>query len=56
VVKTSAFLTRAEFFPAFNSVYQEFFPEPRPARSTIVCALVRADLLVEVDVIAKLPE
>jgi len=56
VVKTSAFLTKAEFFPAFNSVYQEFFPEPRPVRSTIVCTLGSANLLVEVDVIAKLPE
>jgi reactive intermediate/imine deaminase len=49
VVKTSAFLTKAEF-------YQEFFPEPRPVRSTIVCTLGSANLLVEVDVIAKLPE
>ncbi len=55
VVKTTAFITKAEFFPPFNAIYQEFFPEPRPARSTIVCALVRENLLVEVEVIAKLP-
>ncbi|MGQ0603413.1 MAG: RidA family protein [Anaerolineales bacterium] len=56
VVKASAFITQADFFPAFNAVYQEFFPEPRPARTTIVCGLPRAGLLVEVDVIARLPE
>ncbi len=55
VVKTSAFITRPEFFQAFNEIYKEYFPEPRPARSTIVCALVEANLLVEVDVIARLP-
>ena len=56
VVKASAFLTQAENFAAFNAVYQQFFPEPRPVRTTIVCGLPRAGLLVEVDVIARLPE
>ena len=55
VVKTTAYLTQPDFFQPFNAVYQEFFPEPRPARSTVVCALVRLELLVEVDVIARLP-
>ena len=55
VAKTTAFITRPEFFAAFNDIYREFFPEPRPARSTVVCALVRESLLVEVEVIAKLP-
>lgn len=55
VVKTTAFLTKPEFFAAFNNVYREFFTEPFPARSTIICQLARADLLVEVEVIARLP-
>jgi len=55
VVKTTAYITKPEFFQRFNTVYQEFFPEPRPARSTVVCALVAQDLLVEVDVIARVP-
>ena len=55
VVKTTAFLTKPEFFAPFNTLYQEFFPEPFPARSTIICQLARADLLVEVEVIARRP-
>src|SRR5262245_12164060 len=39
VVKTTAFLTKPEFFPTFNTLYREFFPEPFPARSTIICQL-----------------
>ena len=55
VVKTSAFLTRPEFFEAFNLVYREFFIEPYPARTTVICGLARPGLLVEVDVIARQP-
>jgi 2-iminobutanoate/2-iminopropanoate deaminase len=55
VVKTNAYITRPDFFQGFNAVYQGYFPEPRPARSTVVCALVAENLLVEVDVIARLP-
>jgi 2-iminobutanoate/2-iminopropanoate deaminase len=56
VVKTHAYINRAEFFPDFNAVYREFFVEPFPARTTVVCALAQAELLVEIDVIARLPE
>jgi 2-iminobutanoate/2-iminopropanoate deaminase len=55
VVKTNAFLTKPEFFAPFNTLYREVFTEPYPARSTIICQLARADLLVEVEVIARLP-
>ncbi len=55
VVKTTTYITRPEFFQPFNEIYKQFFPEPRPARSTVVCALVDTALLVEVDVIARLP-
>jgi 2-iminobutanoate/2-iminopropanoate deaminase len=56
VVKTGVFLARAEHFQAFNAVYREYFTEPYPARTTIVAALVAENLLVEVDVIVRLPE
>jgi 2-iminobutanoate/2-iminopropanoate deaminase len=56
VVKTGAYITRPEFFPEFNAVYAEFFKEPYPARTTIICALARSELLVEIDVIARIPE
>ena len=53
VVKTTAFLARGEYFKAFNEVYAKFFHEPYPARSTIVCAFVNSEVLVEVEVIAR---
>ena len=52
VVKTTAFITRAEDFAAFNEVYQQYVPEPYPARSTVVAALVVEGLLVEVEMVA----
>jgi 2-iminobutanoate/2-iminopropanoate deaminase len=55
VVKANAYLTKPEFFKAFNAIYEEYFPEPRPVRTTVAAALMADDLLVEVDVIAKLP-
>jgi reactive intermediate/imine deaminase len=55
VVKTNAYLTRPEFFAEYNAVYAEFFVEPYPARTTVMCALARAELLVEIDVIARIP-
>jgi 2-iminobutanoate/2-iminopropanoate deaminase len=39
VVKTTCFLTDIATFAAFNEVYQEFFADPLPARSTIGIAL-----------------
>ena len=52
VVKTTVFLTDLGNFTAMNAVYQEYFREPFPARSTIgVSALPRASK-VEIEVIA----
>jgi len=55
VVKTTAFVTRASDFAAFNTIYREYFTEPYPARSTVVANLVVDGLLVEVEVIARRP-
>lgn len=55
VVQSRAYLTRIQDdFPAFDSVYREFFSVPLPARSTIGVELAIPGLLVEVDVMAKL--
>lgn len=52
VVKTTVFLTDLANFAAMNAVYQEYFREPFPARSTIgIAALPRASK-VEIEVIA----
>lgn len=53
VVRCGVWLVTLDDFPGMNSVYQTFFPEPRPARAT-----VRADLIVgkvEIDCIALVP-
>lgn len=52
VFKTTVFLTRATDFDEMNRAYASFFREPYPARSTIVVALVRPELLVEVEALA----
>jgi len=54
VVKVNVFLTdAANDFRAMNEVYSEFFPATPPARSTVgVAALVRPDLIVEIEAIA----
>jgi 2-iminobutanoate/2-iminopropanoate deaminase len=52
VFKTTVFLTRGGDFDEMNRAYASFFREPYPARSTIVVALVRPDLLVEIEALA----
>jgi reactive intermediate/imine deaminase len=42
VVRCTVWLTHREDFEGFNRVYQTYFDEPRPARST-----VRSDLMID---------
>ena len=56
LVKATIFLRHAEDWAAFNEVYKELIPEPRPARSSIICALKGPDMLVEMEVIAVMPD
>ena len=55
VVKTTVYITKPEFLQAYNPIYMEHFPEPRPARATVVAALVDEKFLIEIEAIAKLP-
>ncbi len=55
VLKTTAFITRAEDFAEFNDIYKQYVPAPYPARSTVVAALVVEGLLVEVEMVARRP-
>jgi len=50
VVKSCVFLTDLENFAAFNKVYQTYFPENPPARTTIQPGRLPADAKVEIDV------
>ena len=50
-VKSTVFLKNMEDFAVMNRVYGEFFPGNKPVRSTVVCDLVRPELLVEVELV-----
>lgn len=56
VEKTTLLLVRRADFAAMNEIYAELFPQPYPARSTIVCDLVRAGLLFEIEAVARVAE
>lgn len=42
-------------FAAWNRIYAEYFPAPRPARTTLVAGFVLPGLLIEVEVTAGIP-
>lgn len=54
VIKTTAYLTDANNFESFNKLYGEIMPQPYPARTTVITDLALDELLVEIDVIAKI--
>lgn len=56
VVKTTVFLTDLANFAEVNSIYAEYFEEPYPARSCVQIAALPKGSLLEVELIAKLPE
>jgi peptide/nickel transport system substrate-binding protein/2-iminobutanoate/2-iminopropanoate deaminase len=43
-------------FADFDAAYREFFPPPYPARTTVGSTLAAEGLLVEIDMVAELPE
>ncbi len=52
VVKTLVILSNVRRdFAAMNAVYEEFFPDPKPTRSTIGAELA-IDVLVEIEAVA----
>ena len=51
-VKTTVFLKNMDDFEAMNKVYSEFFPEHKPARSTIQIARLPKDAAIEIEMIA----
>jgi len=52
VVKTTVFLKSMNDFAAMNSVYEHYFGESKPARSTVEVSRLPKDVLVEIEVIA----
>lgn len=55
VVNVTAFLTDLSLFADYDRVYRTYFPEPRPARSSVGAKLA-GDFLVEIEAIAVLPD
>jgi 2-iminobutanoate/2-iminopropanoate deaminase len=52
VVKTTVFLKNISDFNAMNGIYQEYFKNNPPARSTIEVAQIPRGALVEIETIA----
>ena len=55
VVKATTYITKPEYLQAYNKIYMEYFPEPRPARATVIAGLVDEKFWIEIEAIAKLP-
>jgi len=55
VVKTLCFVTRRSDFAGLDPVYRTYFGADPPARSTIVCELVRDEFLFEIEAVARIP-
>ena len=54
VVKVSAHLSDLSMFERYNEVYGTYFPDPKPARTTVGSQLL--GILVEIDAIAYVGE
>ena len=55
VARCGVYLKDASTFGEMNAVYREYFRDDPPARSTIICQLANADVLVEIDCVAEIP-
>lgn len=52
VLKTTVFLPSQADFGAMNEIYAQYFHEPWPTRSTLVCALALPELRFEIEMVA----
>ncbi len=52
VIKTTVFIKDMTDFTAMNEVYNEYFGESKPARSTVEVARLPKDALIEIEAIA----
>ena len=56
IVKATVFVQSMSDFPALNELYAAFMGDHRPARSTVEVASLPKAALVEIDLVAKIPE
>jgi 2-iminobutanoate/2-iminopropanoate deaminase len=52
VVRTGVYLKDMAEFASMNEVYERFFPQNAPARSTVEVARLPKDVRIEIDVVA----
>ncbi|MCS7126411.1 MAG: Rid family detoxifying hydrolase [Aigarchaeota archaeon] len=52
VVKVNIYLKSSEYFKILNRVYEEFFTETKPTRTTIIAPPPIDEALIEIDLIA----
>lgn len=55
VLRVQCYLLDAAHFGAWNTLWAEYFPAPRPVRTTIVTGFTVPGMLVEVEVTAGIP-
>lgn len=55
VLRVQCYLLHAEDFAAWNALWAETFPAPRPVRTTIVTGFTVPDMLIEIEVTAGIP-
>jgi 2-iminobutanoate/2-iminopropanoate deaminase len=55
VLRAQCYLLDASHFDAWNRVWAEYFPAPRPVRTTIVTSFTVPGMLIEVEVTAGIP-
>ena len=55
VLRVECWLAERGDFAAWNRLYAEYFPAPRPARTTLVTDFAVPGLLIEVQVTAGIP-
>jgi len=56
VLSVTTHLTKREDLAAYNEEYAKYFPTDKPARTTVSVALNAPELLVEITVIACIPD
>jgi 2-iminobutanoate/2-iminopropanoate deaminase len=54
VLKTTVFLKNMDDFTVMNGIYQEYFPQNAPARSTVEVSRIPRGALVEIEAIAAI--
>jgi 2-iminobutanoate/2-iminopropanoate deaminase len=55
VLRVQCYLLHADDFGTWNTLWAEYFPAPRPVRTTIVTGFTVPGMLVEVEVTAGIP-